>query len=292
MAIRIWTDGAADGNFGTAGNWTGAAAPVTGDTIIVSSTTRAITSGMDQTAILSGTFIVGEKFYGSIGTAASPLKFGGTMGEIRVNAPKSGTINLWPAACTTMVVEDCARVQGAAGFHLYDGNVTTLAVVGGADVLIGALANPTTCILGANDGKRRNLNVSIESGATITTITQFYGTVDNAAAFTTYNGKGGLFRHNGTATGAITTANIEQPCTFLWQAQNGNTGFTLGTLNMFGGTFDSFAHVWNNTITTLTNHGGAVKINNAFTVTTLIEYAAGYVGPTPGTRTTVSLGGK
>lgn len=281
MATVHWTGGAADNNFGTAGNWSGGSAPAAGDNWIIDYGSDNITAGIDQTALTSGTGRVGPNFQGSIGTASSPLKTGGTFSKIVLNCPKASQVNIWPAACTDFVVLDCRSAL------LYDGNITRLALVNGDDITIGAASNPATVTLGTNRAAKQKLNVTIESGATIATITQLYGQVDNEAAFTTYNGIGGIFRHNGASTGAIATANLyNEKCSFVWRARSGNTGFTLGTLNNYGGTFDASETAWVNAITTLNYYGGTITLPETWTVTTMNIFAGGpsqYIGPQAGT---------
>ena len=67
MATIYWTGGAGDGDWVTAGNWSGGAAPVNGDVVYIDRTTDNITLNLDQSAVtLDGLFITSE-FEGTIG---------------------------------------------------------------------------------------------------------------------------------------------------------------------------------------------------------------------------------
>ncbi len=80
MATRVWTNGGGDGLFTTAGNWSGAAVPTTGDNIIVPKTTSAITcTGMAAAAF--GTLEISPECYLPFGTSGTPLS--GSFTEIR-----------------------------------------------------------------------------------------------------------------------------------------------------------------------------------------------------------------
>lgn len=292
MAIIYWTDGAADGNFGTAGNWSGGVAPTAGDTAIINYGSRSITSGVDVSGTYtSGSLYVGPEFYGQIGTPAAQLKFGGTMTKIELNCLRAKSVNLFPAACTDLIVKACGRNDYSG--YLYDGNVTRLHLLGCDNFRVGALANPTTIYAGNPESPGATVNAVIESGATITLVKQFGGYIINEAALTTYEGEGGTFEHRGTATGAITTASLRR-ARLLWRAANSTTGFTLGTLNMEGGVFDAADSVLKHIITTLNLWAGSAIVNGNWTVTTLNEYAsvsAKYAGPAPGTRNTIVVPG-
>lgn len=80
MATRNWSGAAADGNWGTAGNWD--TAPITGDDVIIAQTNGTfpdITSGL-TTGINLNSLTITEGFYGKIGTTSAALSIAVTNG--------------------------------------------------------------------------------------------------------------------------------------------------------------------------------------------------------------------
>lgn len=80
MATRTWSGGAADGNWGTAGNWD--TAPITGDDVIINTTNASypdIDSGL-TTGIDLNSLTIGPNFSGKIGSASAALSIAITNG--------------------------------------------------------------------------------------------------------------------------------------------------------------------------------------------------------------------
>jgi len=152
-------------NFGTAGNWSGGVAPVNDDTLIISDTSIAITTGMDQSLITGLTIIIGSGFKGSLGTSSSPL-LTGTGTTIVMASTQSKGVHITPAATSTKItVKQTPNIPH--GFHLVGGTTTDVYIQGGR-VTLGAAATITNLyIMG------QLANVTLEDGLTLSTIVRF-----------------------------------------------------------------------------------------------------------------------
>lgn len=82
MATRTWDDGAADGVFITAANWSADTAPVDTDTAIIATSNRAIAAA-DNSGIELAAFRILNGWTGrTIGSESSPLKIDATELEV------------------------------------------------------------------------------------------------------------------------------------------------------------------------------------------------------------------
>lgn len=136
--------------------------------------------------------------------------------------------------------------KGNVGISVLDADTTTVATV-----LCGLLENQTS-----------DVDMTIGSGTTLTTLTQYGGKCLLKCAGTTVNiYKGGILTTEGT--GAITTVNVYEGATFYAKS----TG-TITTLNLWG-TADFSRHVGAKTVTTLNlKKGGTIIKHDAITITT------------------------
>jgi len=74
MATRIWTNGGADNDWNTAGNWEGAAVPVSNDVVIFTGSPTPPTLNLDQGAVDLDALIIARNYSGDIGSSGNELK--------------------------------------------------------------------------------------------------------------------------------------------------------------------------------------------------------------------------
>lgn len=285
MAVVVRKPGST--NWSDTTYWIGGALPdgATTDTIIIDNLSDDI-AGVDESDEDGMTLYTGPNFTGSLGTPSTPMKFGSSM-VFKINSPRAKQICLWPVAATSVNIEGCGFQK--YGVYFYDGNLTVVNISGGGYIVLGALTNPTTIQMVVPGGSVAGARLEIESGATITTVTQSGGTILNYAAMTTVNLERGEFHHLGDTTGAITTVNQHAGLFNFQAATSGSaSGFTIGTANVYGGLFDASRDARPRIVTAANLYaGGQIRAAASATVTTLNEYVTGaYFGPAPGTRNT------
>lgn len=195
----IWTDGAADGDWDTAGNWAGGT-PLTTELAVVGASSRAIVLNVDQTAVVDIQLHVTKGFLGTLGTQASPWITGNAAGSLCfINSLGSNSVNLAHVLCTALTVEGTKRLPHA--LHLSGGVYTDVYVISG-DVTIAAACTVTNLyLLGA--GAR----VLVEAGATLSTECGVHaGMLTLQATAAIINNYGGTTDVQGIAAEGNTTA--------------------------------------------------------------------------------------
>ena len=196
---------------------------------------NGVINGSDQSAVTIASFRIGPAFTGKIGDSGTPWKIGPcTYGWINSNA---AAIYIQPSDAGSALPE--LYIEGGASgddaIYLVDGTVTTAIVSRcgrfriGAGVIIGTLH--TTF----ERNRRSDANVTIESGAALTTIDQFGGIITNRAAGGTINQYDGEFNHEGNSTMDITALNLlGNDALFRFRSQGG----TITTANGKAGLLD------------------------------------------------------
>ena len=246
--IVIWTDGSADGNWATAGNWSagaGAAAPPgNGDTVIIGMSNRAILGGTVATTGLTIRFLEG---YGGTVGADAPLIFSDTT-TVLYYGGRGAYANFGGGtyATTSIVVSGGQQVVLSSGTH------TALTVSGGV-VNIAAATVVTTLHNVAGD-------VTAGYNGTAFTTANNAGTLKTSRSCTTLNAKRGTATqfNNGTSNfTSCTTANISNGATY--HKQSGGTDTTVNADP--GGIF------------TIAGNAGNSNSASTVTVTTLNEWA-------------------
>lgn len=283
MAIKHWSGGAADGVFLTAGNWVGGVALPAGDTGIVDQTGQTIAGADISGTITSGIIQVGTNFYGTIGTPANPLLFGGTMDLVQCSSEKAQSLCFSFATCTQFTVDNSNT--GIYAVFIKDGALTRVAVNRGK-LRLGADTNPVTINVASQTNPLNDAYLHIESGSAAATVNQSAGYVKNEAAQTTINGMGGIFEHAGITTGNIATLNIHKGFDFKITGYNANAGFTYGAVNVFpGGVLRINANLATHTWTAINAHPGSTIVLPPTHVVTTLNRAGDvrYIGPKPGT---------
>lgn len=180
MPVNSWTGGAGDNNWQTAGNWSLAAAPVTGDDVIVApSTPTVITGGMSNGSVdLESLTITG------------PVQIGTASTSLTIAVSNSSTSKLICASSGPFV-------NITAGTNGID-RAQIVATGGGVFRCSGG----TYLIVETGDSTQ----VEIEAGATVTTLKMAGGGCSAAAgtAFTTVTiAKGALTSYRSIATARV-----------------------------------------------------------------------------------------
>lgn len=257
MANKTWAG--SDGNYGTAGNWSPSGVPTAGDDVrIPASSSQSITSGLDQSAVAIGDFIVEEGYTGTIGSADGYLQIDPDRFEFAGSG--QAWIDIGSAAIDVQVLGTAAAATGDRGLHLKGSAIDELAILGGnvgVAARHGETATVATCrVTGAN------ADVILGAGVTLTTLRVTAGTVRLRCACTTVTVYGGTLHTE--EDGAITTLNLEGGTVYS------NSSGTITTLNAGGGTADFTRSGLARTVSTLKQNPGSTLVYDpaVLTITT------------------------
>lgn len=260
MADRIWIG--TDGAYSTAGNWSPSGVPAAGENVRIPAGSGSITSGLDQSAVEIGYFIVEEGYTGTIGVAGSN---GGLPTYLQIDCDRfeyaGGTkswIDVTDSAIPIEVKKTAPGGTGTRGLYLKGSAITTLSVMAGS---VGLAVHHTetstaTTIRVCGD------SASVWAGAGVT-LTNFYMTRGSGemrcSASTGVTIHGGTFRS--TEVGTIGTLTIDGGT-----AYPESTG-TITTLNADGGTVDFTGSSESRTVTTFKQNPGSTVIYDPAVIT-------------------------
>lgn len=234
MATNYWT-GASSTAYSTAGNWSLAAVPIaTNDVRLRAASTVAIASGLNQSAVAIGDFIVEPGYSGAIGTAASGVPTYLQIDPDRFQFAGTGQsyIDIGSAAIDALIDNTTTPGTGLRGLYLIGSAIANLIVSGGS-VGIAAVPGSTSTVTTAQVlGGSLYLGVGTTLttlrvnggeaivGCALTTVNQYGGTVttEGIGAITTYNAYGGTCYLN--SSGTITTLNIYPGATVIFTGSN------------------------------------------------------------------------
>lgn len=191
MATNKWTGGANDGNWGTAGNWSGGHIPANTEDIVIDVTSQSITAGLNQTGVAIASLTVSSGV--SIGGNGSSLVIGITGTYTHTG---SGTVYI--SGDTGVQAIALAKVVQTYGQTVYftGGTVTELQVKSGANAYVQAGCVVTTC---RPDGSL----IMETNGTAVTTYEQGGG-----SAITYRNITTGTVSGSGSTLKAMTSAAI------------------------------------------------------------------------------------
>lgn len=235
--------------------------PQTGEHVRFAATSGSITSatGLDQSAVAIGDFIIDEGYAGTIGSA--------TIGYLYIDPNRfevSGTGEYWidirAAAIPVQVYGTGNPDDGSRGLYLRGSAISVLNVLGGhvgVAVRNGETSTVTTArVLGGS--------CWFGSGTALTTLNHYSGdTVLRCAAATIVSYSGTLETQE---AGTVTTATLWDG-TFV-----ANSTGTITTFHLYGGTLDEMQSGAARTISTTNLYPGSAqwKLNNeAVTHTTI-----------------------
>lgn len=264
MATRTWTGASGDGSFSTAGNWSAAVVPVTGDSVIVSATaSTGITAGLDHSADGAGaglnivSFTIQEGFAYNIGSSSAPLKLTADAfydygnGEVYLMTD-TGTANL----DTDRVVIDKGDISKIVKLQSSsDSDFILVEVTRGANVYLGYFSGTQGTIIGTLWAVPRfydsDVTINITADTTITTCYQGGGHIlldaEPNGSITNFHLANGLFeQYSGTP---VTTT--QHGGVFKVVTDYGASNLTITTFNGVVGYFDSRDGLTKPTITTL-----------------------------------------
>jgi hypothetical protein len=218
-------------------------------------------TGLDQSGVAIGDFIVDEGYQGTIGSA--------TLGYLYIDPDKfefagSGVayINIMAAAISPKIYRTASAEAGERGLHLRGTAISVLDVIGGQ---VGLAANPgetstaTTC-------RVMNGSLWLGSGVTGTNLQIWQGSARLRCGLTTITQYGGSIVSE--EAGAMTTLN-QNGGTYVYQSSG-----TIGTHNMRAGVFDEMQSGIARTVSTRNLYAGNSTIlrnKEAVTVTSLVE---------------------
>lgn len=262
MAIKRWTDGSADGDWSTAGNWSPSGAPANGDDVYIESSSRDINAGLSQSAVALASLNISMGFTGTLGTSTAALEIGATSARLGYQNAGSGAqagsnrlhIDLGSTTASTVVIEGSASSSEDSGLNpvrIKADNASTVIVVRGGQVSIADFPAETTTVSaitfvgGSGNIGQPNNNTAV----TLTTLTVVGGSARTFSMPTTANVEGGTLVTEGG--GAITTVNVRGG------AFVSNSTGTITTLNADGGYTDLSQSSQARTITTANMKSGA-----------------------------------
>lgn len=243
MATKRWTDGAADGNWATAGNWSPSGAPATGDDVYVEESSREILLGLSQAAVALVSLNVSKGFTGKIGSKATPLEIGASAVNIGYDAGGVGAaagstrlhFDFGSTTAPTITVFGSASSSADTGLNPVRIKVAhasaTLNIRGGFVSLADFPGETSTLsAISISSGRLSAGQPAAPSAVTVTTFTATGGLTRSYSTAPTSTIEGGTVTFEGT--GAITTANVRGGTAVF-----NNTG-TITTLNADGGLSD------------------------------------------------------
>lgn len=242
-------------------------APVATDHVRIPAGAQAIT-GVDQSSVAIGDFIVEEGYTGTIGSATVPLRIDPDKFEFA--GSNTSYIDISAANIAPDVRDAGSGTNGTAGLYLTGSNMTTLTVYKG-----------TVGVAWLHGQSATVATVRVNGQAA----TVYLG--KNASVTTNYVFKGKSYQHcNTTTTNLFSGGQLwtEEACTIgtlncdgSGQAVLNSTG-TITTLNMlesFTGSVDMLQSAEARTITTLSHKNGTIKIDKTFvTITNAITVAS------------------
>lgn len=233
--------------------------PVATDHVRIPAGSGAIT-GIDQSAVAIGDFIVEEGYTGAIGSSVLPL----SIDPDKFEFAGTGIAYINSIGAIAHDVQNAGTGQGNTfGLYLTGSGITTLTVFKGAvglAVLHGQTSTVTTVRLNGPTAV-----VTLGKGVTLTTSYMAAGKLQQRCSATTTNVFGGQLTTE--ESGTITTLNMD----LTGGAILNSTG-TITTVNMLAsltGTVDMLQSAEARTITTLNHKSGILKVDRGIvTITT------------------------
>ncbi len=253
MANRTW-EGSVSGDYSVAGNWVEGSVPVNADDVRIPATsTQAITSGLNQSAVTLTSFTV-EDGAPAMGTETAYLQIG--TGAFRFAGSGTSLIDLGSSAIVAYVDDTVTPAEGYAGLYLKGSAISQLILNGGHTALAWRMGETATAT-----SIRINGSAAIYWGGSVTNTT-FHannGTAVIRHAVTTLNVVGGTIRTQGSA--AVGTINVYGGICYP------ESSGTVTTLNMLGGTTSLLSSGIARTVTNWKLDPGAVMRHDPAYVT-------------------------
>lgn len=222
-------------------------------------------TGLDQSGVAIGDFIVEEGYEGSIGSDTigylyiDPDKF-----EFSGGGSTASYINIMAAAISAKIYKTAQVEAGSRGLYLRGTAISVLDIIGGQ---VGLAVNPgETSTATTASVMAQGASLWLGSGVTLTNLRVYGGSARVRCNVTTVTFNGGSIVNEEAS--ALTTLN-QKAGTFIYQS-SGN----ITTHNFYGGGFDEMQSGLARTISTRNLYAGSGSINRnkeAVTVTSLVE---------------------
>lgn len=177
MATVTWLD--VSGDLSATANYSGAAVPSDGDTLLIPTSNKTVTTAPTTLRLIDFVNVrFGRAVTGQWGTAAAPVQIGACTGTVEIDSPLAGLIALDATSTPKLIVHDCGDV-GSGGLLVYDGTITDLIIFGGGYINLGASAGAITnlLVIGGN-GSHPSPHVVLDAGATVTNLYAEMGVID------------------------------------------------------------------------------------------------------------------
>lgn len=233
--------------------------PVATDHVRIPAGSGAIT-GVDQSTVALGDFIVEDGYSGAIGTATLPLRI--DPDKFEFSGTGTAYIDLFTAAIDVEVKKANSPSGGLAGLYLTGSAIDELTVAAGTVGLAMIHGQTATAAQVRVNGDSAKLYVG--KGVTLTTAELIKGNLWLRCAATTVNTFGGKLITE--EAGAITTLNADGTAECVL-----NSTGTITTLNMvagFRGLVDFLQSAEARTVTTLNHNSGRLRTDATFITTT------------------------
>lgn len=254
MATKTWV-GTTSGAYNVSTNWVEGAVPTTADDVRIPAGTPAITSGLDQSLVAIGDFIVEAGYANTIGTSSADLQ----IDPDRFEFSGTGTsyIDIGSAAIAVTIKDAATAGTGLRGLYLIGSAITTANILKGKVGLAsvhGTTASATTVRVSGSGA-----DVWLGEGLTNTTVELYAGKVEQRGSSTNTKVYGGTLTT--TEEGTIGTLTMEAGTAYL------NSIGTITTLTGNGGTVDMTTSAASRTVTTLNPQPGFTIIYDPAIVT-------------------------
>jgi hypothetical protein len=222
-------------------------------------------TGLDQSGVAIGDFIVEEGYQGSIGSAdigylyIDPDKF-----EFNGGGSAASYINIMGAAISAKVYNTASAESGSRGLYLRGTAIAVLDVIGGQ---VGVATNPgETSTVTTVRVMSQGASIWLGSGVTATNLHVYGGSARLRCSVTT------VIHYSGsivTEVASALTTYTQKGGTFIYQSSG-----TITTHNFYGGSFDEMQSGLARTISTrnlYAGNGTILRNKEAVTVTSLVE---------------------
>lgn len=253
-------DGAADGNYATAGNWSGTGPPSAADDVEIAPGAQRIILGLDQSAVAIGWFRVAPGHNAQIGTIDDYLQI--DPDDWEWHSQGSAFLDVGSNAAGGVIYRTGTATLPEVSLEVKGGNVSSSLKIYRGVVGLATREDSGTYTVGTLDiewlsAQLTDAQVWMGEDATATTINQTGGFCHFGGNVTTYNQSGGELRVD-TANGFT-----------LMQA--GGTAYvrragTIATLTV-GGTVDMTRARTAITVTNTVMQGGTLRVNENVTLT-------------------------
>lgn len=242
--------------------------PVATDHVRIPAGAGAIT-GVDQSSVAIGDFIVEEGYAGAIGSKTAPLRIDPDKFEFAGTG--TSYIDIGSANISPDVRDAGAGSTGIAGLNLTGSNIATLTVFKGTVGL--ALLHGQTSTAATVRVNGQAATVYLGKSASVTTSYMSQGKLYQSCSTTTTNVFGGTFYTEEAGTIGTLNADGSAKCVL-------NSTGTITALNMqesFTGSVDLLQSAEARTITTLNHKNGTLKVDT--TVVTITNRVTGTAKP-------------